>query len=327
MKYTELGTTGERVSVCPLGGMKFGTALDRDTVFSLLDTYRERGGNFVDTANMYAFWLSDDPNDNGGASETVLGEWLKDRGARDEMVITTKVGNVTSHRMAKEGPCLKADYMVKECEGSLTRMGIERIDLYFAHVDDRASPLEETMEAFSKLERQGKIRHIGASSWRGWRLEEARHLCESRHLLNFCCVQQKYSYLQTHFGEPGLTSIPYCDHSFQDYCRTHNLTMFGWEPLLAGMYLEGRPLGDCKYDYRLPNNERRRKVLNEVARELGTGPLQVVLAWMLHSDPPVYPVVAADNAEQLNEDLDAIELELDESQMKRLNEAPLLPSD
>jgi len=90
MKYTELGTTGDRVSVCPLGGMKFGTALDRDTVFSLLDTYRERGGNFVDTANMYAFWLSNDPSDNGGASEAVLGEWLKDRGARDEMVITTK---------------------------------------------------------------------------------------------------------------------------------------------------------------------------------------------------------------------------------------------
>ncbi|HKJ86292.1 MAG TPA: aldo/keto reductase, partial [Spirochaetia bacterium] len=86
-------------------------------------------------------------------------------------------------------------------------------------------------------------------------------------------------------------------------------------------------LGDCKYDYRLPNNERRREVLYEVAGELGAGPLQVVLAWMLHSDPPVYPVVAADNSTQLNEDLDAIELALDESQMRRLNEAPLLPAD
>ena len=324
MKHTTLGNTGEKVSVFPIGAMKFGTELDRNTVYSLLDTYRERGGNFVDTANMYAFWLSDDPNDNGGQSETVIGSWLKDRGDRDSVVITSKVGNVTNRTMAAEGPCLKADYIVGECEASLKRLGIEQIDLYYAHIDDRSTPIAEFMEAFAKLRRQGKIRNIGASSWRAWRLEEARHLCTEHDLPFFCCVQQKHSYLQTWFDVKGLRDIPYCDHGFQDYCRTHDLTMFGWEPLLAGMYLHDRPLGICKYDYRTPNNERRIAVLEEVSREVDASPIQVVLSWMLHSDPPVYPVMAADTPGQLNEDLDAIDLELDETQMTRLNEAPLL---
>ena len=124
MKYINLGNSDVQVSVFPLGAMTFGTGLDRDAVFALLDAYVEHGGNFIDTANMYAFWLSEDPEDNGGESETVIGEWLADRGGRDDLVITTKVGNVTSHRMIREqGPCLRADYIVEQCDLSLRPVG------------------------------------------------------------------------------------------------------------------------------------------------------------------------------------------------------------
>lgn len=324
MQYIKLGNTDVTVSIFPIGGMKFGTALNRETVFSLLDTYKEQGGNFIDTANMYAFWLSDDPNDNGGESETVIGEWLRSRGDRDSMVITSKVGNVTNRRMLEEGPCLKTDYMIQECERSLQRLGIEQIDLYYAHTDDRTTPVEEVMTTFDKLQRQGKIKHIGASNWRSWRLEQARNFCRENNTAFFCCTQQKHSYFQTFYGTQGLWDHPYSNHDFQDYCKTFNLTMFGWEPLLAGMYLPGKELGTCKYDYRTPNNRRRFTVLEEIAKETGATYMQIVLAWMFQSDPPIFPVVAADTDDQLIEDMNAADLILDKSHMKRLNEAPLV---
>ena len=201
-------------------------------------------------------------------------------------------------------------------------MGIEQIDLYYAHTDDRFTPVEEVMEAFARLREQGKIRHIGASNWRSWRLEQARHVCEEHGFPFFVCTQQKHSYYQTYYGAPELWEQPYANHGFQDYCRTYGLTMFGWEPLLGGMYLPDRPLGTRKYDYRTPNNVRRRRALSRLAEETGATPFQIVLAWMTHADPPIYPVVAADTPAQLAEDLAAADLELTAEQIERLNHAP-----
>ncbi len=322
MRTIPLGRTDQEVSVFALGTMTFGTSSSRETCFQLLDAYVERGGNLIDTANMYAYWLSPDPAARGGQSERVIGEWLKERGARRRVLITSKVGNHTSLAERERGACLRASYIVEECEGSLRRLGTDTIDLYYAHVEDRSVALEETMEAFERLRRQGKVRFVGASSWRVWRIERARALCEAAGWASFCCIQNQFSYIQPYFPQAGLRKFPRADDEVRDFCKANGLTIFGWEPLCRGSYFDRTRLDAGKFDHRCVDNLKRLDVLERVASDIGARPAQVVLAWMLHGDPPVHPVVAADTVEQLREDLDAADLSLTADVMSRLDSAP-----
>ena len=157
MKTVELGNTGEMVSRLCLGAMYFGTRQNQAESFALLDHYVDAGGNFVDTANIYAWW---ETGFNGGESETVIGTWLKERKNRDQIYIASKVG----FGYQDVPVSLKAAIIEQECNKSLKRLGIETIDLYYSHNDDRNTPLEETLEAYYRLKKAGKIRHIGASN-------------------------------------------------------------------------------------------------------------------------------------------------------------------
>jgi aryl-alcohol dehydrogenase-like predicted oxidoreductase len=166
MNSVPLGNTGENVSALCLGAMYFGTRQNKKVSFNLLDQYFEFGGTFVDTANIYAHWID---GFKGGESETIIGEWMKERNNRDQVFIASKVGfgyqDVPSN--------LQTETIIKECEKSLRRLGVETIDIYYAHHDDRETPLEETLEAFLRLVDSGKVRFIGASNYLAWRLEEA----------------------------------------------------------------------------------------------------------------------------------------------------------
>lgn len=326
MKTVELGTTGIEVSALPLGTMNYGTTLEKPTVFSLLDRYTEQGGAFIDTANMYAFWLAGDADtSNGGESETVLGRWISERGVRDNIFLASKVGNPTNKEdMANRGPLLTADYVVKECEGSLRRLGTDHLDLYYTHVDDRRTPLEETLEALHRLIRSGKIRYIGASNRFTWRIEQARLVAELHSWPSFCCVQQKFSYLQPVWGQNILKGWPVADYELFDYCRTNKLTILGYEPILKAIYVNRERLTDGRFDYESEDNRRRLKVLDGVARDHGVTPLQIALAWMLHHDPVVLPIVAADTVAQLDEDLAAGEITLGDDEVSRLTNAARL---
>ena len=311
MQTLSLGKTGIEVSELCLGAMNFGTRNDRATSYRMLDMYLDAGGTFIDTANIYAHWVQ---GWHGGESETLLGEWMRERGNRSRLFIASKVG--FNYSEIPRG--LSASRIEEECNKSLRRMGIETIDLYYAHVDDRQTPLEETLAAFDRLVRAGKVRYVGASNYRAWRLEQARWISQVNGWAEFCCIQQRYTYLP---ARPGVSTAPQlvANEDLVDYCRAGGLRLLAYSSLLAGAYTrDDRPL---PHEYRSGDNDARLQALRAVAAETGATPNQVILAWMLHSEPAVIPVMAASTEDQMHENLGALDVKLSAEQMQRLNAA------
>jgi aryl-alcohol dehydrogenase-like predicted oxidoreductase len=291
--------------------MYFGSRTDRETSYRLLDQYVEAGGSFLDTANIYARWV---PGFKGGESETLLGEWMRERGNRSQTFVATKVG--FQYPGVERG--LRAHQIEAECEKSLQRLGIDAIDLYYAHVDDRNTPMEETMEAFDRLVKAAKVRFIGASNFLAWRLEEARWVSQTRGWAEYCCIQQRYSYIRP---KPGASFDPQIatNDDLSDCCRARDITMLAYSPLLSGAYTRAdRAFSE---QYLGADTDARMAALKTVAAEVGGTANQVVLAWMVQSDPPVIPLVAGSTVGQMEENLRALDIELSPEQMTRLNEA------
>ena len=311
MKTVQLGNTGIAVSAFCLGALHFGSRDSKESSYRILDQYAEAGGSFLDSANIYARWI---PGFVGGESETLLGEWMRERKNRSQMFVATKVG--FEYPGVERG--LRARQIEDECEKSLERLGIDTIDLYYAHVDDRNTPVEETMEAFDRLVKAGKVRLIGASNFLAWRLEEARWMSQTRDWAEYCCVQQRYSYIRP---KPGASFAPQiaANDDLLDYCRVRGVTMLAYSPLLSGAYT--RADRSFSEQYLGPDTDARLAALKAVAEEVNATANQVVLAWMAQSDPPVIPLVAASTTEQLQENFGALEIELDAEQMTRLNDA------
>jgi len=311
MKTVQLGNTGIAVSAFCLGALHFGSRDSKESSYRILDQYVEAGGSFLDSANIYARWI---PGFVGGESETLLGEWMRERKNRSQMFVATKVG--FEYPGVERG--LRARQIEDECEKSLERLGIDTIDLYYAHVDDRNTPVEETMEAFDRLVKAGKVRLIGASNFLAWRLEEARWMSQTRDWAEYCCVQQRYSYIRP---KPGASFAPQiaANDDLLDYCRVRGVTMLAYSPLLSGAYT--RADRSFSEQYLGPDTDARLAALKAVAEEVNATANQVVLAWMAQSDPPVIPLVAASTTEQLQENFGALEIELDAEQMTRLNDA------
>jgi aryl-alcohol dehydrogenase-like predicted oxidoreductase len=311
MRTQQLGHTGKDVSALCLGAMFFGSRTDKETSYRVLDHYLDAGGTFIDTANTYARWIE---GFQGGESETLLGEWMTQRGNRSALFIASKVG--FDYQDVSIG--LSARQIEEECNKSLKRMNIETIDLYYAHKDDPATPLEETMEAFDRLISAGKVRFIGASNYLAWRLERARWISETNSWAQFCCIQQRHTYLPM---RPGASSgrQDVANNDLFQYCSDTGTTLLAYSVLLGGAYTrDDRPLSE---GYISPDNEQRLAVLHTVAREIGATPNQVVLCWMMQSSPPVLPLIAASSEEQLAENIGALALELSAEQMRRLNNA------
>ena len=311
MQAIPLGNTGVEVSAFCLGAMYFGSRTDKETSYRLLDQYVEAGGSFLDTANIYARWV---PGYAGGESETLLGEWMRERRNRFQMFNATKVG--FQYPGVERG--LRAQQIEAECEKSLKRLGVEAIDLYYAHVDDRNTSIEETLEAFDRLVRAGKVRLIGASNFSAWRLEEARWVSQTHGWAEYCCIQQRYSYIRP---KPGASFDPQiaANDDLLDYCRARGMTMLAYSPLLSGAYT--RADRTFREQYLGPDTDARLAALKAVAKEVGATANQIVLAWMVQSDPPVIPLVAASTTAQMQENLDALKIDLSAEQMARLNSA------
>lgn len=311
MRTVPLGNTGVQVSVFCLGTMYFGSSTDTTTSYQLLDQYVEAGGSFLDTANIYARWV---PGYVGGESETLLGRWMRERNARSKLFLASKVG----FEMPGVERGLRASQIEEECEKSLKRLGVDTIDLYYAHCDDRNTPVEETMEAFDKLVKAGKIRFIGASNFSAWRLEEARWVSQTHGWPEYCCIQQRYSYVRP---KPGANFDPQvaANEDLLDYCKTRGITLLAYSPLLRGAYTRSdRPFPE---QYVGPDTEARVAVLKAAAEEKRATANQIVLAWMIHSEPCVIPLVAASTTDQLRENLGALNIALGVDDMVRLNNA------
>jgi aryl-alcohol dehydrogenase-like predicted oxidoreductase len=293
--------------------MYLGTRQDEITSYRLLDAYVEAGGFFIDTANIYARWVD---GFSGYESESLLGRWMKARKNRSRMFIATKVGfEIPAHGVQRGLP---ATTIIQECEKSLRNLGVETIDLYYAHCDDRETPFEESLSAFDQLVKTGKVRAIGASNYLAWRLAEARWTSQAFGWSEFCCVQQRYTYLRP---RPGANLAPQivANDDLMDYCKHRPITLLAYAALMAGAYT--RKDRSIQTQYLGVDTAARLKALDQVAQERGITVNQVVLAWMLHSDPFVLPLIAASTEEQLRENIQALDVSLSQEEMKFLNEA------
>ncbi|MFI7537690.1 aldo/keto reductase [Streptosporangium sp. NPDC049376] len=295
--------------VC-LGGNVFGWTADRDASFAVLDAYAEAGGNFVDTADVYSEWI---PGHSGGESETVLGEWLESRGNRDRMVIATKVGAMSG----RAG--LSAANIRLAVEDSLRRLRTDHIDLYWAHVDDQETPIEETLGAFDALVREGKVRDIGASNYGAERLTEALAISEREGLARYVALQQHYNLLERDYegglrevvAANGLVSTPY----------------FGLaRGFLTGKYRPGVEVRSARAGGATPYlaSERALRVLDaldRVSAERGVAQATVALAWLAAQPTVAAPIASARTVEQLEQLLAVADLKLGEEELALLDEA------
>jgi aryl-alcohol dehydrogenase-like predicted oxidoreductase len=308
------GRVSLQVSQLCLGTMYFGYRTDEPTSFAILDRFLEAGGTFLDTANNYGQWHGD-----AGESERVIGRWRRSRGVTDEVVIATKVGArtlVPGDPSPEHWQGLGAKVIQEDAETSLRQLGVDRLDLYYAHIDDRATPLEETVDAMATLAEQGTVGLLGASNHATWRIERARSIARAAGRPAYQCVQQEHSYLLAH-PDPGQVNL--ISEELIDYATAEDLTLLAYSPLLKGVYARPGQAPPAAYDH--PGNQPRLAVLGEVAAELGATPSQVVLAWLMQGRPPMIPVVGASTVAQLDELLGATELHLNGDTRQRLDAA------
>ncbi|BFV60174.1 aldo/keto reductase [Kitasatospora sp. CMC57] len=327
MKYRTIGTdprTSRTVSVLSLGAMRFGTDTDEATSFAILDRYVEAGGSFVDTSNNYSFWVH---GTQGGESEALLGRWRRSRGITDQVTIATKLGArplepTSTFSLNVEG--LSAKVIREQSERSRERLGVEKLDLLYAHIEDNAVPLEETVEGFATLVGEGTVDLLGVSNHWSWRVERARGLAARAGLPGYEVLQYHHSYLRHRTDRPSLRSADgtqgVVTGELLSYLRTEpQLALVAYSPLLSGAYARAdRPLPPG-FDH--GGTPGRLAALREIAIETGATPNQVVLSWLIGGDLPVIPLVGASSVAQLDESLAAVDLDLTTDQRARLEAA------
>src|SRR3972149_4602415 len=270
MKKRKLGNSGREVAPLALGGNVFGWTADEKTSFRLLDAFTAGGGNLIDTADIYSAWV---PGHKGGESETVLGKWLKQTGNRKKVLVATKVGM----EMGPDKKGLSKPYILRAAEDSLRRLQTDHIDLYQAHADDPETPLEETLEAFAQLIRQGKVRAIGASNYNAERLSKALQVSERQGVPAYRSIQPLYNLYDRAEYETELESL----------CREKGMGVIPYFPLasgfLTGKYrsekdLAGRARGDMVKKYMDDRGFRILDALDRLARQCSFGAASVWLA-------------------------------------------------
>lgn len=309
-----------------LGAMYFGTRVDERTAFDLLDRFVDAGGTLIDTADCYAFWA--DPAGHGGHSEQVVGRWLAHRpGVRDRIVLSTKVGaepdgpgDWPANRQGLSAPAIRT-----AVQGSLRRLRTDRIDLYWAHMEDRDVDLAETVGALNDLVAAGTVARLGASNHALWRVERARRIAAAHGWAGYTALQLRHSYLVPRPGAP----VPDQGHRFGwvtdetlDYVESEpGMSLWAYTALLNGAYSRPERAAALADAYRHVGNDRRLAALTRVADDLGVGPDQVVLAWLAGGRPPITPVVGVSRPAQLDSALAGVRLTLPAEHRRLLDEA------
>lgn len=313
MPMRPLGRTGFNVAPLALGGNVFGWTADEPTSFAVLDAFVAGGGNLIDTADSYSRWA---PGHAGGESETVIGRWIARRGHHDDVVIATKVGS----DMGLGRKCLRADYIVRAAEDSLRRLRVEALDLYQAHWDVEETPFEETLGAFDRLLRQGKVRAIGASNLAAPRLAAALAVADRARLPRYLTLQPHYNLVERAQFEGAL----------QDLCVREGIGTIPYFALASG-FLTGKYRSEADFGksvrgggmHKYLNERGLRTVaaLHDVGARLDATPAQVALAWLMGRPGVTAPIASATSVAQLDELLGAMRLVLDAEAVRVLDEA------
>ncbi|MFF1920919.1 aldo/keto reductase [Streptomyces sp. NPDC058221] len=302
-----------------LGTMDFGTRVSPDQAFAILDSFVADGGVWLDTANCYSFWA--DPSGVGGASERVIGAWLSARpGARDMVRIATKVRQnpLVPHSWPESAEGLSGRAISTGVEESLERLGVDHVDLLWAHAEDRTVPLAETVGAFGELVAKGVALQVGAANHAAWRVGRARSLAREQGVAPWTSLQLRHSLVQprpfTPVAESGHRMLTAED---LDFARSEGLAVWSYSSLMWGSYV--RPDKPLPPTYDHPGTSRVLAALDDIAGELSATRNQVVLAWLMHQG--IDPIVGASRAEQIQEALAARRVRLGDEHLARFVEA------
>lgn len=299
MAFITLPTTDIRVSDIVFGANVFGWSIhDQSEANRLLDTVVDAGINFLDSADMYVQWH---PGGTGGESEKMIGSWLATSGKRDQVVIATKVGKMTAR------PGLRRENILAAIDDSLTRLGVDYIDLYYAHLDDHDTPLEETLSTFHELVTAGKVRALGASNYSAARLHEAHSIATSNSLTPYVALQNQYNLVtRDHYESDTVAAI--------DELGLVGFPFFGLASgFLTGKYRPGVPNDSVRQervarDYLTDDNMKVLDRLLAVADKHGAEPASVAIEWLRRRPGVHAPIASGRNAEQLATLLTRIDL-------------------
>ena len=313
MEKRKLGKSAIEIAPLMFGGNVFGWTVDEAMSFKLLDGFVGAGFNAIDTADVYSKWVA---GNKGGESETIIGKWLKARGGRDKLVIATKVGI----EMPGIGQGLKRDYIIARVEDSLKRLQTDYIDLYQSHTDDKSTPFEETLGAYSQLIEQGKVRVIGASNHEASRLAEALKTSAAKKLPRYESLQPLYN----------LSDRASFEKELEPLCLKEKVGVIPYYALAAG-FLTGKyrtavDLGKSARGDRVKGylNERGLRILNaldQVSARLGAKPAHVALAWLMARPSVTAPIASATSMAQLDDLIAGTRLELERDAIEQLDEA------
>jgi aryl-alcohol dehydrogenase-like predicted oxidoreductase len=314
MNKRPLGKTGFKVAPITLGGNVFGWTIDEKQSFEILDGFVDAGFNFIDTADVYSRWKQ---GNEGGESEIIIGRWMKSRRNYDKVIVTTKVGS----DMGQGKKDISKKYILQAVEKSLSRLQVDHIDLYQTHWDDDSTPVEETLDAYAQLVKQGKVRKIGASNLSPQRLLESME----------ASAKSGYPSYQTFQPEYNLYAREQYEKSLEKICLDNSLGVISYYSLAAG-FLTGKYRSETDASKSARGQSAVKKYLNDrgksilkaldvVAAKYSTTPACISLAWLLHRPSVTAPIVSATDLAQLAEFTKAIEVKLDVEAMRVLNAA------
>jgi len=313
MEKREIGASGVLVHPFCLGGNVFGWTISEEESFKILDAFVDAGFDFIDTADVYSSWA---PGNKGGESETIIGNWLKKSGKRNKVTIATKVGKPMGS--GKKG--LSKKYIDEAVEDSLRRLQTDHIDLYQSHYDDKETPLAETLEAFTGLIKQGKVRAIGASNYDGIRLKEALQVSNENGLAAYQCLQPEYN----------LYERAYYERELEPVCRERGLGVITYYSLASG-FLTGKyrseddlSKSDRGHGVKKYLNRRGYKILSaldKVAGTYNTTRATIALAWVMARPGITAPIASATSTDQLKELTAAANIRLDSEAVSLLTKA------
>ncbi|RVU00606.1 aldo/keto reductase [Mucilaginibacter limnophilus] len=312
MEKREIGRSGIQISPFAFGGNVFGWTADEKRSFELLDAFVDSGFELIDTADVYSRWVS---GNSGGESETIIGNWLKKSGKRDQVIIATKVGKPMGDKRG-----LSRKYILEAVDASLKRLQTDYIDLYQAHEDDKNTPLEEPLETFTELIKQGKVRAIGASNYSAARLQAALQVSEQNNFARYECLQPEYNL----YDRAGYES------ELEPVCLEHNLGVITFYSLasgfLTGKYRSAADLNKSKRGGGIQKYLDERgfnilKALDTVASRHNVDPATIAIAWVIARPGITAPIASATSIEQLQQITKAAEIILNNDDIALLNEA------
>ncbi|MCX2575415.1 aldo/keto reductase [Pedobacter sandarakinus] len=312
MEKRILGKTDLATAPIVFGGNVFGWTIDESKSFEILDEFIERGFNFIDTADVYSRWV---PGNEGGESETIIGNWLKKHNKRHDVILATKVGSDMG-----SGKSLKKDYIINEVEHSLSRLKTDYIDLYFSHFDDESTEIEETLSAYEMLIKDGKVRWLGASNFSASRLKESLQFSADHNLPRYEVYQPGYNLYDRAEFEQGYEKI----------CVDNGLGVVTYFSLASG-FLSGKYRNEADLDKSKRGagvkkylDERGLNILNaldQVSEKYQVTPAAVALGWLIHRPSVTAPIASVTDTKQLASFMEAANLQLTAADLTMLDKA------